>query len=246
MRFLAPSVVAAISLLVGSAASAGDPAPLCTSGVFAVVGSALVPDASFELPDLVTLEGETLTIASGASAEVSARETRRGTLLRGRLAAPYVGRRPFSGPQFKSELAVGSWNVLQGIVDFDRPGGGSERPLRPPRVKALVDPDCKVMTGRLRARGLRRDFVATAVYDEPVCGTIVGIPCAAGSFCELPADTCQSADLAGVCVPQDAACTQQWDPVCGCDGASYGNDCMRVLAGAQKAHDGACEVSDAG
>jgi hypothetical protein len=75
---------------------------------------------------------------------------------------------------------------------------------------------------------------------EGVCGTIVGIPCPEGSFCELPPDTCSSADLAGVCVPHADACTLDWNPVCGCDGLTYGNDCERQSAGVSKAHDGEC------
>lgn len=78
--------------------------------------------------------------------------------------------------------------------------------------------------------------------DEPMseCGTIQGIPCPAGQTCELPAGQCQTADLAGMCVQIPEACTQQYDPVCGCDGVTYGNDCMRLMARVQKNHDGEC------
>lgn len=230
--------------LIGSPGAAGALPPLCSQGVFAVAGDPLVPDRSLEAPDLVSLEGSTLETASGAVAAISLRQTRRGTVLRGRfVAVPYVSgsmRHPFTGAQFENELAAFSWNVVMGLVGFDLPSGAS-RADKPPRIKALLDPECKVMTGKLRGRGLRRDFVATAVYGEPVCGTIAGLPCAEGAFCELPPDTCQSADLAGICVPRDVACTQQWEPVCGCDGVTYGNDCERGVARVQKAHDGACE-----
>jgi hypothetical protein len=236
-----PLLLPVLGSLIGSPEAAGALAPLCSAGVFAVAGDPLLPDLAFEAPDLVSLDGSTLEIASGALAEVTLRQTRRGTVLRGRLvAASPAARSPFTGTRFENELAVFSWNVLMGLVGYDLPGRGSPAP-KPPRIKALLDPECKVMTGRLRGRGLRREFVATAVYGEPVCGTLAGLPCAEGSFCELPPDTCQSADLAGVCVPRDVACTQQWDPVCGCDGVTYGNDCMRALAGAQKSHDGSCE-----
>ena len=72
------------------------------------------------------------------------------------------------------------------------------------------------------------------------CGTLLGIPCGEGEFCEMPDDTCSSADLGGTCVAIPEVCTQHYDPVCGCDGVTYPNDCARRGALMNKAHDGAC------
>jgi len=37
------------------------------------------------------------------------------------------------------------------------------------------------------------------------------------------------------------ACTMQYDPVCGCDGVSYGNACMARGAGIPHSTPGTCE-----
>jgi hypothetical protein len=73
-----------------------------------------------------------------------------------------------------------------------------------------------------------------------VCGTIRGLPCGDGEYCDLRAGVCKGADLDGTCVVKPATCAPADAPVCACDGKTYANDCERIRAGIQKDHDGAC------
>ncbi len=73
------------------------------------------------------------------------------------------------------------------------------------------------------------------------CGTRGAGPCAAGLFCQFPATAnCGRADAPGTCQPQPQVCTQIYQPVCGCDGSTYGNSCVAASHGVSVDHTGTC------
>ena len=116
--------------------------------------------------------------------------------------------------------------------------------LRPEICIALWDPVCgcdgKTYGNRCEAAAAGVN-VASDGQCQQVCGGLAGIPCPnPDDFCELPDGQCQSADLQGVCVPVPEVCPLVFDPVCGCDGVTYSNDCFRRMAQVAKDHDGPC------
>ena len=62
--------------------------------------------------------------------------------------------------------------------------------------------------------------------------------CPRGTFCSKPPGDCEGE---GTCRPLPEACPDIFDPVCGCDGVTYGNRCEAYAAGASISSPGPCE-----
>ena len=80
-----------------------------------------------------------------------------------------------------------------------------------------------------------------------VCAGIAGLRCGDGLWCEFDAGICGSAaDHTGTCRRKPQVCADIYQPVCGCDDKTYGNDCERQGQAVSKLHDGPCKTPDGG
>ncbi len=110
-----------------------------------------------------------------------------------------------------------------------------------PLGNCWCDPDCLAYGDCCEDRV---DFCP--VSDERVCGGPEDLACASDEYChfEEEVNSCGPVGTLGTCVPKPEVCIAVYDPVCGCDGETYGNACKAHVVGVNVAAHTGCDQLD--
>jgi hypothetical protein len=101
----------------------------------------------------------------------------------------------------------------------------------PGPLDVITNPFHIVLVRKAASVIFERQAVSNACRDDADCDK--------GFFCLYPEGECYGL---GTCTLKAGACLMYWDPVCGCDGRTYGNACEAYHNGVSILHAGECKA----